>query len=56
MKEKKSDAISKLDYVRALEKSYVPPNQEGFGGAVFLRWSNWMTISKTWRRNITSIS
>jgi hypothetical protein len=35
MKEKKSDAISKLDYVRALEKSYVPPNQEGFGGAVF---------------------
>ncbi|MFN2209215.1 MAG: hypothetical protein ACK2T4_02990 [Candidatus Promineifilaceae bacterium] len=35
MKEKKSDAISKPDYVQDLEKSYGPPNQEGFGGAVF---------------------
>jgi hypothetical protein len=31
----KSIAISKPDYVRALEKSYGPPSQGGFGGAVF---------------------
>jgi hypothetical protein len=35
MKEKKSDAISKPDYVQDLEKSYGPPSKEGFGGAVF---------------------